>query len=495
MNLCESNGTSTLPDGRGSARGQHGSQPTEPRPSGSVTTCEPANTSAKIDLAALTTAAAPAPPLEKQTAPGNYFVANYPPFSFWRPQFVGQALEALGRPPRPDKPLGVYVHIPFCRKRCHFCYFRVYTDKDSAAIRSYLEAVLREMELYSQRAFIGGRQPEFIYFGGGTPSYLSADQLRVLTGGLKSFLPWTAAREVTFECEPGTLTDHKLGVIHELGVTRLSLGIESFKDEILELNGRAHRSREIQRAYAYARQVGFPQINIDLIAGMMGETDENWRDTVRQAIDLQADSVTIYQMEVPFNTTIYQQMKTEGRLAAPVADWEKKRAWVGLAFAELEGAGYTVASAYTAVKDPARAKFLYRDRLWEGADLLGLGVASFSHIGGTHFQNEHDFDPYLARLRRNELPICRALTPTEEERVVRELVLQFKLGRVRPSYFRGKFGVELARQFAGPLARLRAWGCLETEADALVLNREGLLQVDGLIHEFFLPQHRNARYA
>ena len=93
------------------------------------------------------------------------------------------------------------------------------------------------------------------------------------------------------------------------------------------------------------------------------------------------------------------------------------------------------------------------------------------------------------------MPIYRALTPTDEERLIRELVLQFKLGRVRPSYFRDKFGVELSRQFAGPLQRLRDWGYLETGADALTLNRDGLLQVDGLIHEFFLPQHQHARYA
>jgi oxygen-independent coproporphyrinogen III oxidase len=436
-----------------------------------------------------------APPLEKQTAPGNYFVSNYPPFSFWRPQFVEEALRAVDRAPEAGKPLGIYVHIPFCRKRCHFCYFRVYTDKDSAAIRNYLDAVLREMELYSKRGFLEERLPEFVYFGGGTPSYLSVDQLGYLGGGLKRFLPWTGAREVTFECEPGTLTDHKLAAIKEMGVTRLSLGIESFTDELLELNGRAHRSKEIHRAYQYARKIGFPQINIDLIAGMMGETDENWRATISQAIELEPDSITIYQMEIPFNTTIYQRMKAEGGVTAPVANWEKKREWVNEAFTELERVGYTVASAYTVVKDATRTKFVYRDRLWEGADLLGLGVASFSHVGGTHFQNEHDFDPYLTRLQKGELPIFRALTPTAEERLIRELILQFKLGHIRPSYFRTKFGVDVPQRFAGPLRQLTEWGFLESGADTLSFNRDGLLQVDRLIHEFFLPEHRHARYA
>jgi oxygen-independent coproporphyrinogen-3 oxidase len=437
----------------------------------------------------------PAPKFQKETTAGNYFVSNYPPYSFWKPEFVGELLAAVERPPTPDTPLGVYVHIPFCRKRCHFCYFKVYTDKDSAAIRGYLEAVLQEFRLYAPKRFVGGRKPDFIYFGGGTPSYLSVDQLRMLTDGMKQLLPWDEAEEVTFECEPGTLTDHKLKAIRELGVTRLSLGVENFNDHILEINGRAHHGKEIARAYAYARQVGFPQINIDLIAGMVEETESNWKDCVARTIDMAPDSVTIYEMEIPFNTTIYKQMKAEGKLVAPVADWETKRSWVQYAFAELEKAGFTVGSAYTAVKDPGRTRFLYRDRLWAGADLLGLGVASFGHIGGTHYQNQHDFEPYVSRVQRGELPIWRALTPSADEKLIRELILQLKLGQVSRNYFQKKFGVELTNRFAQPIQRLKDYGFLEVSGDQLLLNREGLLQVDRLLPEFFLPEHQNARYA
>lgn len=435
-----------------------------------------------------------APPLQKETTVGNYFVSNYPPFSFWKPELVPELFAALERPPRPNTPLGLYVHIPFCRKRCHFCYFKVYTDKDSAQIRAYIDAVLDEFKLYAGKPFIGGRKSNFIYFGGGTPSYLSVDQLRHLTDGMKSLLPWDEAEEVTFECEPGTLTDHKLKAIRELGVTRLSLGVENFDDHILEINGRAHHGKEIARAYAYAREVGFPQINIDLIAGMVEETEANWRENIRKTIEMSPDSVTIYEMEIPYNTTIYQQMKAQGKLVAPVADWETKRRWVNEAFAELEKAGYTVSSAYTVVKDATKTKFVYRDRLWAGADLLSLGVASFGHIGGTHYQNYHEFEPYVSRVQRGEFPIYRALTPNTDERLIREFILQLKLGHVSRDYFKKKFGIELTERFAGPIQRLKDWGFLSVEGDRVLLNREGLLQVDRLLHEFFLPEHRTNRY-
>ncbi len=441
------------------------------------------------------TSAPAAPPIEKQTTAGNYFVSNYPPFSFWKPENLPDFHAALQRPPVPGHPLGVYLHIPFCRKRCHFCYFKVYTDKDAAAIRNYIDATLQELALYASQPFIGGRRPSFVYFGGGTPSYLSVDQLRHLTDGMKALLPWDQAEEVTFECEPGTLTDHKLRAIREMGVTRLSLGVENFSDHILEINGRAHLSKEIDRAYRFAREIGFPQINIDLIAGMVEETEENWRENIRKTIALDPDSVTIYQMEIPYNTTIYRQMKTEGRLTAPVADWDVKRHWVDCAFEEFERAGYTVASAYTAVKDKSKTRFIYRDRLWAGADLLSLGVASFGHIAGTHYQNFHEFEPYVTRVQAGQFPVYRALTPTADERLIREFVLQLKLGRSSISYFNRKFATDALRRFAAPIRTLQDWGFLTIEGDDLVLNREGLLQVDLLLHEFFLPEHKNARYA
>lgn len=440
--------------------------------------------------------ATPAPVLEKQTTVGNYFVSNYPPFSFWKPEFVPNVVAALERPPQtPLAPLGVYLHIPFCRKRCHFCYFKVYTDKDSAAIRGYIDAALKELAIYAAKPVIGGRKASFVYFGGGTPSYLSVDQLKHLTDSMKALISWDEADEVTFECEPGTLTSHKLKAIREMGVTRLSLGVENFDDHILEINGRAHHSKEIARAYSYARELEFPQINIDLIAGMVEETEANWRENVRKTIEMSPDSVTIYQMEVPYNTTIYQEMKAAGKLTAPVADWETKRGWVAGAFAELEKAGYTVGSAYTAVKNKEKAKFFYRDRLWAGADLLGLGVASFGHLQGTHYQNQHEFQPYVNAVNSGQLPIYRAMTPTADEKLIREFILQLKLGRNRFDYFQKKFGVDVPQRFAQPLRALQDWGFGRVEDGAVILNRDGLLQVDRLLHEFFLPEHKNARYA
>jgi len=434
------------------------------------------------------------PEEREQTEVGNYFVANYPPFSFWKPEYKSDVEEVLEGPAPSDVPLGVYFHIPFCRKRCHFCYFRVYTDKNAAEIRAYIDAGIREYEIMAEKAYLKGRKPHFVYFGGGTPSYLSVDQLQDLTDRMKAIQPWDDAEEVAFECEPGTLTEKKLEKIREIGVTRLSLGVENFDDHILELNGRAHRGKEIERAYRAAKALGFPQINIDLIAGMMDETEDNWKRVVEKAISLDPECVTIYQMEVPYNTTIYKQMKESGKLTAPVADWQTKRRWVEYAFEEFEKAGYGVSSAYTVVKNPDKVKFVYRDSLWEGADLLPLGVASFGILGDVHYQNQADVGPYMTALDNGESPIFRAYHTNDEERLVREFILRLKLGRVKPSYYQEKFGVNVLECFAQPLGYLKSEGFISFEEDGIVLSRDGLLQVDRLLHDFFLAQHRDARY-
>ena len=393
-----------------------------------------------------------------------------------------------------DVPLGLYLHIPFCRKRCHFCYFRVYTDKNAAEVQGYLDTLAREWELYSEQRAVAGRPLNFVYFGGGTPSFLSVRQTAGprQTHGCRE--PVASRRRDHLRVRAG----HALGIqataLRDIGVTRLSLGVENFDDRLLEINGRAHRSPEIGKAYSFAQSLGFPQINIDLIAGMLGETDENWRDCVQRTIALAPDSVTIYQMELPFNTTIAKSLRAgEAYDGEAVASWSAKRRWVDEAFDAFEAAGYTVASAYAVVKDPS-TKFVYRDRLWQGADMVGLGVASFGHISGVHMQNLDTFGPYCESLTRGELPLGRGLRPTPEERLIREFVLQLKLGAVRPSYFANKYGVDVLERFDKPLRSLASQRLLTATRELVTLSREGLLRVDSLLPTFFLPAHAKLRY-
>ncbi|HTN75345.1 MAG TPA: coproporphyrinogen-III oxidase family protein [Pirellulaceae bacterium] len=428
-----------------------------------------------------------------KTEVGSYFVSNYPPFSVWDEAQLPAVQAALNSPPR-EVPLGLYLHIPFCRKRCKFCYFRVYTDKRADDIETYVSALSREIELVSKVPAMGGRPFRFVYFGGGTPSFLSAKQLTALVDRLRANINWDQAEEVTFECEPGTLSEPKVHTLKELGVTRLSLGIENFSDAVLEENGRAHLSHEVYRAWDWITAADFANVNIDLIAGMVGESTANWEENIKKTIALSPDSVTIYQLELPYNT-VYSKDILGNQIEVTVADWPTKRAWLSYAYDELQAAGYHVSSAYTLVKDPSKVNFSYRDNLWQGSDLLATGVASFGHISGVHYQNLTEWPDYIgALLERNELPLKRGLVPTRHQALIREMILLLKKGYLDVNYFQQKFQTDIREEWADVWREYVSLGYCRIAGDRIELTREGLLRADALLHAFFEPEHQQVRY-
>jgi len=428
----------------------------------------------------------------QETEVGSVFVSNYPAYSFWNEHDLPTGMRALDSSPG-ENTLGLYLHIPFCRKRCKFCYFRVYTDKNSSQIQEYLDALATEVELYATKAAIQGRPLKFVYFGGGTPSYISAKHLEALTTKIKAVIPWTGVEEVTFECEPGTLSQAKLEKIREIGVTRLSLGIENFNDFILEENGRAHLSKEIYQVLPWVEALDFEQLNIDLIAGMVGETLSTWKENIQKTIDCNPDSVTIYQMELPFNT-VYTKLLTGEATELHIANWQTKREWHQLAIEELAAAGYEISSAYTMVRKDKKCNFVYRDAVWHGTDMIGSGVASFGHINGCHLQNTASWDEYLTSLQSGKLPLTRAFSTSLEERKTREMILQLKLGHIEPAYFKEKYDADILTEFQAAFEKLATEGMLEFNAKKIQMTVNGLLRVDQLLPEFYAEKYRNARY-
>lgn len=428
-----------------------------------------------------------------KTDVGSYFISNYPPYSQWKKDRLSEVEEALGRAPREDVPLGLYLHIPFCRKRCKFCYFKVFTGKNASEIETYVQALCKEIELVSQQPAMGGRPFRFVYFGGGTPSFLSPKQLTSLVDRLRASISWDKAEEVTFECEPGTLSESKVQTLKELGVTRLSLGIENFNDKLLEENGRAHLSKEVFRAWEWIQEAQFPNVNIDLIAGMVGETWDNWKYNVSKTLEMSPESVTIYQMELPFNT-VYSEGILKENQESPVADWPTKRDWVQYAFEQFADAGYAQSSAYTMIKDPTKISFSYRDNLWKGSDLLATGIASFGHISGVHYQNLPEWHQYIGALEEGKLPLGRAFTPTQKQAKIRELILLLKRGYLEIDYFQQKFGVDIWDEYAEVWADYVQEGYAKRDGNRIELTVDGLLRVDALLPAFFEAEHQGVRY-
>ena len=245
-------------------------------------------------------------------------------------------------------------------------------------------------------------------------------------------MPWDAAAKSPSSASRARSSSTSWKCFASTGVTRLSLGVENFEPEILQFNGRAHLEEEIYRAYGWARDLGFPQINIDLIAGMVGEDWDNWRDCVRKTIALAPECVTIYQMELPYNTVFSQG--TEGdrqrradagrrRLAdeAGLGEVRLRRAREGR-LRGLERDDRGEGQGEDAVRLPRS--------LWHGADMFGTGVASFGHVDGVHVQNVDTWEQYIEKLDAGELPLGRAFPTTERDRLIREMMLLLKTGHL-----------------------------------------------------------------
>jgi len=426
---------------------------------------------------------------------GSYFVSTYPPFSQWSLNETTHVEHVLSNGLAVSKePLGLYVHIPFCVKRCDFCYYLSHADKTHDQHRAYVDALLKELTLYREYAALADRVLSFVYFGGGTPSVLDEASMRSLMEGLTKLFPWNRVEEVTFECAPRSVTEPKLRVLRDAGVTRLSLGVQTLDDDVLRLNGRVHLRKDVDEAYERIRRVGFDVVNLDLIVGLPGESDEIVDRSLEGVIAMFPESVTIYQLEIPHNTPLYRAANS-GETPATIPTWHKKRSRLARCFERLESAGYSIRSAYAAVRDPVRHRFIYQDAQYHGADLLGIGLSSFSYLGGVHYQNKVDYDAYVETVSKGELPVLRTYRLDSDERLVRELILQLKLGQVDAAYFVGKFGVDVLDRFKNRLRKYSKRGWLVIDAAGVRVTREGLLRIDRILPGFYLSGHRRVRYS
>ena len=426
----------------------------------------------------------------EEPALGSYFVSAYPPFEYWTPSHLDAYREALGTPAADrQSPLGLYVHIPFCARRCDFCYFLSYQGRSISDVDAYLEALPQELDQYCQSLALDGRDFDFVYFGGGTPSLLTAERLETLLRRLSRCPSTWEPREFTFECAPQSISREKLEVLRACGVTRISMGVQQLDDTILRLNGRVHMVADIERAFETIRSEAFDVVNLDLIVGLLGETDDTFFPSLEKIVAMAPESVTLYQLEIPHNTPLYRSLNADAA-AASLPTWETKRRRLGQAFDRLEQEGYSIRSGYTAVRDPERHEFLYQDLQYKGADLVGIGASSFSFINGVHQQNIADLDEYLAAASPYDLPLWRAYALDQREQMVREFVLQLKLGSVDTAYFETRFGIDPRKEFEVELSSLHEKGWLTAKGQVLRLTRDGLVRVDALLDRFYSSTHR-----
>ena len=307
-------------------------------------------------------------------------------------------------------PPGLYIHIPFCHQRCHFCAFYLEIHHARAA-EEFVASLLTELRLHGERGLLGPAPLDSIYFGGGTPTTLSSRQLTTILATSVQAFGLAPDAEVTVEAHPGSVTRDSLAYLNEAGFTRVSFGAESMEQTELDRIGRPGSPINTVHIMAVAREAGFTNINLDLMYGLPGQTMESWASSLRRIIDLAPAHLSCYALTIEEGTHLQTAIQ---RGLVPAPDEELQNRMEDLAEEILRRAGY---DRYE-VSNYCRPGFASRhNRLhWTGGNYLGVGPSAQSYIRGRRFGNVRDLAAYKAALKNGRLPLSESehLTPAHD---------------------------------------------------------------------------------
>ncbi len=408
----------------------------------------------------------PAPQDRRNEPSRRGFITTYPMFRYWNKEAIDE-----GSQPRP---LNVYVHMPYCIQRCAYCWFKTTTLKENrnAEIDRYVASVCREIELASEHFDLKKRPVVSVYFGGGTPSLMTEDNIDRLFETLRSNFSF-ADPQITFEGEPVTLSERKARCLQRNGVNRISLGIQSFKEEIVFQTGRQDTEKDAFRAIELAKSTG-ADVNIDLISGLAGETMDSWAYSVKRAIEAAPHNITVYKLELYANTPYYSAEKNQ-EITLP--DDERELEFMKHALAQMREADYKPCNSFTFTKGGAYDQKHTRSK-WLGNDNCAVGVSAFGVIGRYNYQNMNDIPTYTETVERGELPAFRGYMCTTFDLMLREVVMGIKLVHLNHVNFREKHGLDLRKACAGALSQLTDDGFVTVDDETISLTENGVLYAD-----------------
>jgi len=298
-----------------------------------------------------------------------------------------------------SEPLGLYLHIPFCVSRCTYCDFSIRILEDRSRVAVFAGALAAEIGISADGLGLAGSGADTLYFGGGTPSLLDPGDLERILGGAATAFRIDPEAEISLEANPESVTGEKLRAFRDLGINRLSLGVQSFRAGILSTLGRAHSPRDAVRAVKEARGAGFGNLSLDLILALPGQDLRGLEEDLRRAVDLGPDHLSAYLMEMDKETALRARIE-RGELRPPSED--EAAEMYDLTARVLEGAGFR----HYEISSFARPGFECRHNLkyWTDRPFLGCGPSGWSYLGDRRFQVTRDLERYLEAVRRGVAP-------------------------------------------------------------------------------------------
>ena len=362
--------------------------------------------------------------------------------------------------------LSLYIHTPFCRKRCAYCSFVSYTGRESV-IPTYTDALDAEIALRQ----VPGAEISTIYFGGGTPSLLPVKNLFKILCNIKEHYPIQHGAEITLEANPGTINLEYLQALKMAGVDRLSLGVQSLDDPDLRLLGRIHSSDEAIKSLEQARKAGFENISADFIYGIPGRTFEKWRTMLQKIVKLGVEHISLYGLTLEEDTLMFERVKC-GEIAAP--DQDSSASEYEIAEETLADSGYVQyeISNWSLPGYESQHNLAY----WKRNPYLGVGVAAHSFMDDRRIANTPDMDEYLSCLNAGKLPPQTMETIDNAGALSEALFLGLRLNRgVDASDIQTQFSIDLYSRFSDEITELVSLGLLESSGSRIKLTPRGRL--------------------
>ncbi len=398
------------------------------------------------------------------------FLTNYPPFRYWRPEVI----DRFSAP----RPLNLYLHTPYCIQRCEYCFYKVTTlgENRKAEIDRYVAALCREIGHVAQQYHLNEQPIKTIYFGGGTPTVLSKDNMNRIWEALQKNFHFDNP-EITVEAEPVTLTEGKAAHLAELGVNRISMGIQSFKDEIVAKTGRVDTEQHARKAIALAKATG-AVVNLDLMSGLAGETDDTWAYTVDRALESDVHSLTVYKTEVYTNSAYFTNIR-KNTLVLPT-DQDEVR-FTAHAIQCFENSGYLPVNFFTFTKGGGFMQ-QHSTSSWRGGETYGFGVSAFGLWRGHTLQNTAEVGRYVEMVEAGKVPLARGYRLTAREQMTRDISLGMELLRFDRKEFKKRYGFDVLLFCKPTVDALVAGGLMEVTDEALSLTRQGILWGDYVGH-------------
>lgn len=376
-------------------------------------------------------------------------------------------------------PGSIYIHVPFCVRKCLYCDFVSYPHSPRAE-REYLAGLEREMALWAGRARNQRWTVSTVFVGGGTPTCLSAAGLGEIISLVKRFFCPAGDVEFTVEANPGTVSPTILRALRRAGVNRLSLGAQACCPAMLRTLGRMHTHQQTVEAVRWAREAGFDNLGIDLIHGVPGQTPAGWRHCLEQVVALQPEHVSAYGLQLEPGTPLHTMVE-EGRLRPCSEEWQLKMYYTAIDSLENAGLRRYEISNFARPGRECRHNLVY----WRNGQYLGLGPAAHSRLGMLRFSNHGTLEAYGAALLNCTLPVaeCEKLKPGEEMFETVFLGLRLAAG-LDLEHFRQRYGRELGEVYPGLVERLKDRGWLEESGNHLRLTRGGLAVSNAVMAEF-----------